>query len=272
MRHLVQPLFACLLLTSAVAAEETAPHRVTRPEWAVRPTGEQMYNALSHSARVDEPSGWALIRCDVTDKGLLKDCIALAESSGHYEFGKTALRLAPIFRLKPATRDGKPTAGGRILIPLVWAMPGKGMPRLSYAPGQPSFLLKPLTERKPGAIVIPCPTAGDRQTACEAIQIYWREAPSLEETSPIVLQSGQSSGASTVYCQLVAGKPLQNCQMEGERGSTAQVVVSKTLAKLGTPTQMDGTPVTSGVVAIVYDWPTLTTTAKAVVADSATKP
>lgn len=265
MRLAIVVLATCIAVSTGAANAEAIGKRITRPDWAIRPTGDQMYNALSHSARAEEASGWALVRCDVDVKGRLHHCLALAEAPEHYEFGKAALKVMPIFRMKPTAKDGQSTAGGRVLVPLVWRMPGKGAPRRSYAPGSPTFLLKPMTEKKPGATVIPCPMAGDRPVACEAEEIYWGEGPSLEETAPTVLEGGQNTGASTVYCQVVEGKSLQNCQMDGERGAAAVTVVGKTLAKLRMPRRMDGTPVNAGVVVLVYDWPTLTTAAKAVV-------
>lgn len=263
-------LFTLLILTLAAAQTNVAPPlagtRITKPEWVSRPSGSQMYDALSHSARAEDVAGWAVIKCEVTAKGTLTRCVTLVESPLKYEFGKSALRIASMFRMKPATRDGQPVEGGTVLIPVVFGSMQMGAAKTSYAPGRPSFLVKPITEKKTGATVIGCPNGQNPPTACEAKEIYWSNTPSLEETAPIILESKQSTGVSTVFCKFSEAKAFENCQMEGEKGPGALAAVGKTLSKLKAPRTMQGDLVTSAIVALVYDWSTLTKVAEAIIA------
>lgn len=251
---------AASLLAGMASAQ--AP-RITRPEWASRPNGDQLYGALSHSARNDDIAGWTVLKCFVDEKGRLRDCRVIAEGPANYDFGKSGLKLMTFFRLKPATKDGVAIPGGTILIPIAFAS-SKGAPTMSYAPGKPSFLLKPI-RAKSGVTVIPCPTVSDKSAQCQPVPIFWAETPPLEETAPIILAGGQSTGVSTLTCEFAAGKPPRDCVLEGEQSPAVLSVVGKTLAKLKDPRTLDSAPVTEGRLAIIYDWTTLTITAKAVI-------
>lgn len=259
-------LMLAIAAQPAIAPPRAAPARITNPEWVSKPSGSQMYDALSQSARAADMAGWAVIKCEITAKGALTRCVTLVESPVKYDFGKSALRMSGMFRMKPATKDGRPVEGGTILIPFLFGSIKMGTPRTSYAPGRPSFLVTPLAEKKAGATVISCPNGQNTPTACEAKQIYWSDTPSLEETAPIILAARQSTGVSTVFCKFSEAKAFENCQMEGEKGPGALAAVGKTLAKLKAPRTMQGDPVSSGIVALVYDWQTLTKAAEAVVA------
>lgn len=251
------------------AASAPPPTRVTRPEWAKKPTGDQMYSALSRQARADDMAGWAVIRCFVTAKGMLTQCVTIAESSERYEFGKSALRLAPLFRIKPAMRDGAPVDGGDILVPMVFGSAKMGAPKASYAPGRPSFRLTPVAEGKRGATVIPCPTDDSTPKPCQAEEIYWADSPPLEETAPIILRAQLKTGVSTVFCDYTEAGKFERCQIDGEQSPPAAKAVGQTLPKLKDPRTLAGKPTGPCMVALVYDWEALTKAAEAIVAVSA---
>lgn len=91
----------------------------TAMDWARKPSGEQMRAALPKLAQDSGISGRALLHCVVTVQGVLKDCTVAWERPAGYGFGEGALKLADQFRMKPATRGGRPVED-EISIPVVF--------------------------------------------------------------------------------------------------------------------------------------------------------
>ena len=78
-----------------------------------------------------------VIECVVNADGTLRDCVLLKEDPPGYGFGRAALDAARYFRMKPATQDGKPVAGGRVRIPMDWK-PTPGSATSSQPPSAPA--------------------------------------------------------------------------------------------------------------------------------------
>jgi TonB family protein len=129
MRGLAAILLALSLSTlaavaqAATGADAARPVRITRPDWDRLPSGEDLARYYPEQAQRLELEGKATILCDVETTGLLRDCEVVSEVPADGEFGAAALKLAPLFRMKPATRDGAPVGGAKIRIPILFKLP-----------------------------------------------------------------------------------------------------------------------------------------------------
>jgi TonB family protein len=65
--------------------------------------------------------GVAVIACIGTVEGKLKDCTVTSEKPPDFGFGEAALKMAPLFKVRPAVVDGKPT-DAPVSIPLTFKL------------------------------------------------------------------------------------------------------------------------------------------------------
>jgi TonB family protein len=103
-------------------ATTPAPER-TSPEWARRPSAEDMARYYPERAQRLEQSGQATISCVVLATGDLSDCSIVSESPPDMGFGDATLRASRLFKMKPVTLLGQPVHGGRVRIPVTWTLP-----------------------------------------------------------------------------------------------------------------------------------------------------
>lgn len=96
---------------------------IANPDWARRPSGEDIAQAYPDRARRTETNGGATISCTVTATGALAGCAVIAETPANYGFGEAALRLSRIYRMKPRTLDGAPVEGGMVRVPMEFKLP-----------------------------------------------------------------------------------------------------------------------------------------------------
>lgn len=97
-----------------------APKRVM-PIWIQKPGGEDMaryYPAEAIKAGVN--SATAVMDCRVAASGRLQDCVIRKEDPAQYGFGEAMLKLSRHFQMAPEDRDGQPTAGGVVTIPVMF--------------------------------------------------------------------------------------------------------------------------------------------------------
>jgi len=97
------------------------PAIVVNHVWAQRPTAQDFARYYPAEAFRQGVSGRATLECIVADDGRLS-CTVFSESPEGAGFGEAALRVSRHFRMAPATRDGTPTAGGRVRIPIRFAL------------------------------------------------------------------------------------------------------------------------------------------------------
>jgi TonB family protein len=97
------------------------PGYVTNVRWLSIPGPQDMargYPAKAFAAGVD---GNATIECRVEPKGTLKDCFVASEQPTGYGMGEAALRLAPIFRMRPVPEASSPE-GVSVRVPIRWQL------------------------------------------------------------------------------------------------------------------------------------------------------
>lgn len=128
-------MFAAAALAAAGAAradpavaEGTPTHVVTQPDWVRRPDAEALTRAYPKRASDDGVEGRALIHCKVTAAGALDPCQVVSESPPGYGFGAAAVRMSHDFKMRPATIDGAPVAGGVVNIPIRFVLPPRPPP------------------------------------------------------------------------------------------------------------------------------------------------
>ncbi|WP_414694017.1 TonB family protein [Phenylobacterium sp.] len=99
---------------------------IIQPDWARRPTGEEIGRYYPKAAVRENLEGEAVLQCKVTVAGSLADCTAYAETPSGVGFGEAVLKMASIFRMLPMTPDGKPSTGESSAFLSVSASRGQG--------------------------------------------------------------------------------------------------------------------------------------------------
>jgi hypothetical protein len=102
---------------------------VTKPDWIEKPNGADIARFYPADALKQNFEGSTLLACNVGKDGRLNGCTA-SQPTGfgmpeamREDFRKATLELAGLFRMRPQTVDGAPTADGRINIPIRFSLP-----------------------------------------------------------------------------------------------------------------------------------------------------
>lgn len=112
-----------VVTTGPATPSKPAPRTVTEPDWAERPSGEDLGRAYPALLSRLEIEGWAVISCDVADTGRLIGCKTVSEAPANMGFGPAAVSMAWRFKMKPQAIDGQPVAGGVVRIPISFRLP-----------------------------------------------------------------------------------------------------------------------------------------------------
>lgn len=109
-----------LLLQGAPAAPS---HEIEDPDWRPVDSSASPMRFYPEAAQKVGVTGAATIACIVTAKGTLTDCVVVDETPPAYGFGAAALRMSVLFRMRPLTKSGQRVEGGRVTIPIRFALP-----------------------------------------------------------------------------------------------------------------------------------------------------
>jgi TonB family protein len=178
-----------LLLAKGVQAAETP---IVDPGW--RGVGDLGGFYPERAIRM-QISGWAKLRCVVSEYGQAKDCVVLGESPSGYGFGKAALKIIAHGQFDPVAH-GETTAGRTIIKTLSFSV-GSAAPNKLAA--------QPSGGRTPSAL-------GD-----SAAQDEWSVQPTKAEIARMHPRNAEAYGMADVYCQAVSSNgALSNCAVHSE--------------------------------------------------------
>lgn len=85
------------------------------------PQNEDMQREYPPLARMMGLPGRSVMTCKANLAGALEDCHVVSEEPAGMGFGAAAVRTAAYFRVRPASREGRPVEGS-ITIPMHWQM------------------------------------------------------------------------------------------------------------------------------------------------------
>lgn len=106
------------------AAGAAAPSEISRPIWVRTPSGDDFANDYPSAAVGRVPQARVVLLCAVNHDGHLDPCKVTFEAPTGYGFGQASLKLVTHFQMKTVDRDGVPTPGRTIVIPIRIAGPG----------------------------------------------------------------------------------------------------------------------------------------------------
>ena len=104
------------------SVQETGQQRRDRAAADVASGKLRYFPDKARSARIN--SGLAVLTCVVDADGWLMDCKLKSEEPPGFDFGATALRMAPMIKMKPRSGEAAPqTTEDRVDIPVRFKLP-----------------------------------------------------------------------------------------------------------------------------------------------------
>lgn len=105
----------------APPAPPPAPSVITNATFTQRPNARDFERYYPERALEREREGVVVLNCVVNASGGLR-CSVASEDPAGWGFGNASLEISRFFRVAPQTRDGVPTDGGTIRIPIRWQL------------------------------------------------------------------------------------------------------------------------------------------------------
>lgn len=186
------------------SAPDSQPVMITAPEWTQKPSGYDLAKLYPSTASRVGKTGRVTIECVVSDNGLLRNCKIVEEVPEGYGFGAAALAISNRFRMSPMARNGVPTDGARVQIPISF--------------GCSDCTPAPASEREAKA-------AAEREASRRSYantmlaNVTWIGGPSFQQWSAAyperAIEQGLS-GNATVHCRFASDGHLKTCKTVAE--------------------------------------------------------
>lgn len=224
---------------------------ITRPDWAQKPTAEQMLRFYPERAQFEHQDGRATIQCLVSAAGGLNDCAVIDETPKDYGFGNAALSLSAMFRMKSQTTDGVAVEGGSVTIPIIFDSP---TPRSTS--GDTAAVLTKITPSmpppSPDTLVMRCPHSADQ---CQGHFLKWTERPNKAQTARILAETKPDDFGTGALCAITEDGALKDCEFLGYR-APGNVAAAREVVKLlrAPKTTDDGLNTADATVLVDLDW------------------
>jgi TonB family protein len=109
--------------SSGLGGSVTTTVPISASDWCKAPTGDDVGRYYPSSAERLGLGGTVTLSCQVTAKGFLEGCSAASEDPTDQGFGSAALRMSRLFKMCAQTKDGTPTEGGRVTLPVIFLHP-----------------------------------------------------------------------------------------------------------------------------------------------------
>jgi hypothetical protein len=162
------------------------------PDWALRPSIQQLMGVWPLAAMKSGLGGKAVIRCIVTIQGTLRDCHVISETPPGQGFGGAALTLSPQLLMRPAMKGGVPVEG-TASIPIVWE-----------------------DTRAGSAARLGGPVDGGGIVTRIVSNVGWSQAPSVNDVLtayPPKARAEKLGGLATLDCALTKVGALHECRV-----------------------------------------------------------
>lgn len=254
--------FGMLVVALAIATTASAgPKKViTRPDWARKPTGDEMAAAYPERAKNEDKSGRVLLACKVKADGSLVDCKAREANPKDYGFEEAAIALSRTFLMKPKTIDGQAVDGGTVTIPLVFAVPKTPAVREPWLGDNAAVMTRIGTAATPTATgpTFPC---FDGLGECQPHGLFWAEQPAAKQTREILGADPPTAGITIAVCTVGVDGSLQGCSLRGDELSPkARAIVQATLPQLRAPAKtLDGVETSLQTIGVPFEWDKIAT-------------
>lgn len=87
-------------------------------DWLSKPSAADMLRYYPERAISGALGGDVTLNCRVTESLRLENCKVVSETPVHVGFGQAALKLAPLYVIKPQTSAGESTVGAIVTVPV----------------------------------------------------------------------------------------------------------------------------------------------------------
>ena len=100
-----------------------SPPTIADPDWLPSKAAPDVLRYYPEAAQKIGQEGAATVQCTISIVGALFDCRVISESPVGLGFGAAAMKMTPLFRMKPRTKSGQPVEGGTVNIPMRFQLP-----------------------------------------------------------------------------------------------------------------------------------------------------